>query len=166
MDFEHLTGQMANNAKTILSLTRGVSVEQARWRPAPESWSILEVINHLYDEEEDDFRQRLDCMLHHPDRPWQSIDPKGRVAERGYNERDLEESVGNFLRVREDSLAWLRGLLAPDWQAAPFERMTAGDMFASWVAHDLLHIRQLVELQWAYLVHTVRPHKVDFAGTW
>jgi hypothetical protein len=39
-------------------------------------------------------------------------------------------------------------------------------MFASWVAHDLLHMRQLVELHWAHTLTLANPHKVDFAGQW
>jgi hypothetical protein len=44
--------------------------------------------------------------------------------------------------------------------------MTAGDMFGAWVAHDLLHFRQLVELFWAYTTHRLEPHEVGYAGEW
>ena len=57
----------------------------------------------------------------------------------------------------------------PDWEAdydAPFGRIAAGDMFAAWVAHDLLHMRQLVELHWAYTMVKVDPYRVRYAGTW
>jgi hypothetical protein len=39
-------------------------------------------------------------------------------------------------------------------------------MFTSWVAHDLLHLRQLVELQRQYLEEQVPPYKLDYAGDW
>ena len=45
-------------------------------------------------------------------------------------------------------------------------RITAGDMFASWLAHDLHHLRQLVELQRAYTEHQVQPYRMDYAGPW
>lgn len=77
MNLDHLTAQMANQAETIRSLTEGVSDEQARWKPDAESWSILEVVNHLYEEERDDFRTHLGCILHHPDQPWPNINPDG-----------------------------------------------------------------------------------------
>ena len=32
-------------------LIAGLAPEQARWKPDPASWSAVEVINHLYDEE-------------------------------------------------------------------------------------------------------------------
>jgi hypothetical protein len=169
MDLEFVTTRMAENAEAIRALAEGVSDEQARWKPSAEDWSILEVINHLYDEEREDFAAHLDLILHHPDDPWPRIDPMGWVMERGYNERDLAQSVKGFLQAREASLAWLRGLAAPDWQAsyeAPFGEITAGDMMVSWLAHDLLHMRQLVELQWAYATLLVQPYGVRYAGEW
>jgi hypothetical protein len=169
MNIDYFTAQMANNAETIRTLIQGVSHEQARWKPSPDCWSILEVINHLYDEEIEDFRPHLDIVLHHPDQSWPSIDPEGWVTERQYNQREIRESLGDFLNARKESLVWLRGLSSPNWEAtydAPFGQITAGDLFASWVAHDLLQIRQLVELHWAYTTLLVSPHKVDYAGPW
>jgi len=169
MDLDLFTQKMDNQAQAIRGLVQGVSDEQARWKPDPESWSILEVINHLYDEEREDFRTHLDCSLHHPERPWSSIDPQGWVTARRYNERDLEQSRDNFLDERRKSLAWLRGLSTPDWEAtyaAPFGPIRAGDLFAGWVAHDLLHLRQLVELHWAYTNRIAQPYVLRYAGEW
>ena len=169
MNREHLIGQMMNNTKTILNLAQGVSADQARWKPDDDSWSILEVINHLYDEEREDFRVRLDIILHHPEQPWPAIDPQGWITERRYNQRNFEESVKDFLTERDKSLFWLQELGSPKWETiytSPFGQMSAGDMFAAWVGHDLLHIRQLVELHWAYTVRTVKPYRVDYAGDW
>lgn len=169
MDLDFATVQMANNGERIRALVQGVSEEQARWKPTPDSWSVLEVVNHLADEEREDFRARLDHILHSPRQPWPGIDPEGWVTGRRYNQRDLKQSVHNLLRAREESLAWLRGLESPDWEAvydAPFGKITAGDMLASWVAHDLLQMRQLVELHRAFTVRQLAPHKVGYAGPW
>jgi hypothetical protein len=169
MDLNLFTQKMDNQAQAIRSLVQGLSDEQARWKPDPEAWSILEVINHLYDEEREDFRTHLDCCLHHPERPWSSIDPQGWVTQRRYNERHAGESLNKFLAERQKSIAWLRGLSAPNWEAtytAPFGPIRAGDLFGAWVAHDLLHLRQLVELHWAYTNRAVQPYTVRYAGEW
>jgi hypothetical protein len=170
MDLEFLIAHMDSNAKRITSLVQGVSVEQARWRPDPDAWSLLEVLNHLGDEEREDFRVRLDIILHHPERDWPPIDPVGWVTARGYNQKELRASLEGFLQARERSLAWLKSLSAPNWEAsytAPFGEIKAGDMFAAWVAHDLLHIRQLVELHWAYTANVlVGPYHTMYAGDW
>jgi hypothetical protein len=169
MKLDHFTAQMEHNAETIRLLIRDVPDEQARWKPSPTSWSVLEVVNHLYDEEREDFRVRLDIMLHRTDEPLPKLDPEGCVVERRYNERDLKNSLDNFLRERQESLRWLRTLKSPEWDAVYKTtqlKMTARDMFASWVVHDLLHMRQLVKLQWLYTIRELEPCKVDYAGSW
>jgi hypothetical protein len=169
LDHAHLTQIMALDAEHIRNLAQGITIETARWRPSAESWSILEVINHLYDEERLDFRARLDMILHHPGKPWEPINPKGWVIEHKYNERELETSLQSFLDERNSSLEWLKGLTNPDWNTAaqaPFGVIRAGDMLAAWAAHDLLHMRQLVELHYAWVVQQVRPYQVQYAGDW
>lgn len=44
--------------------------------------------------------------------------------------------------------------------------MKAADMFASWVAHDGLHIRQLVELRRARTENLTSPYFIGYAGDW
>ena len=169
MDFEGLVAQMASNARRIQSLVEGASGEQARWKPEPDAWSILEVVSHLLDEEKEDFRVRLDITLHRPDQPWPPIDPAGWVTARRYNQKELKSTLEALSDAREASLAWLGSLVSPDWEAgyeAPWGQITAGNIFAAWVAHDLLHTRQLVELHWAYTVMLAAPYQPDYAGAW
>jgi hypothetical protein len=169
MQVESLYQELAHSAEIIRALTLGVSQEEARFKPTPESWSILEVVCHLYDEEREDFRQRLDLILHRPEEPWPPIDPEEWVTARGYNQRNLAEMLDSFLVERDTSLAWLKSLAAPDWEAEhtnQYGSMKAGEMFASWVAHDNLHCRQLVELRRARIVYLAEPFDVGYAGEW
>jgi len=169
MELTNMVQRLEKQAQIVKSLTEGVSAEQATWKPAAESWSILEVINHLADEEREDFRFHVDKFLHEPGFAWKSFNPQAWVTERGYNQRVLAASLEDYLTERQRSLDWLRGLQAPDWeqgQPAPFGVLRAGDMLAAWVAHDLLHIRQLVELHWAYGQLHSQPYDVRYAGDW
>lgn len=169
MNMDTFTILMQTHAEAIRDLASGVSDEQSRWKPNPDSWSVLEVVCHLYDEECLDFRLRLEVILHRPGETWQPINPKGWVTSHQYGQHDLAQTVHSFLEERQKSLTWLKSLASPDWQATyqtPWGLMTAGDMFAAWVAHDLLHLRQLVELHYAYLAQAVQPHKVAYAGEW
>jgi len=157
------------HADAIRALVTGTSSEQARWKPDAESWSILEVVNHLCDEEREDFRLRLDLCLNHPGEAWPPIDPRGWVLRREYNKRGLEQSLQDFLAERQKSLEWLGTLGEPDWTAvrsAPFGEIRTGDMLAAWVGHDLLHLRQLVELHRAHTLREVSPFDVSYAGEW
>jgi hypothetical protein len=169
MDLHRIVSQMDSNAQTFRALVEGCSEQQARWKPDATSWSMLEVINHLLDEEREDFRERIDVALHRSDELWFGIDPEGWVTERGYNQRELDSSLREFLEARGESLEWLLGLGDEDWTKeyqAPFGRIRAGDFLAAWVAHDVLHMRQLVELKWAYLVRELEPYGVRYAGSW
>jgi len=169
MNLDYSIKQLTSHAAAIQALAREIPDEQARWKPAPDSWSILEVVNHLYDEEREDFRVRLDYILHRPGQPWPPIDPAGWVTSREYNQRDLEESLKNFLSEQERSLTWLTELASENWATTcptPWGQITAGDMFAAWIAHDILHLRQLVELHWAYTQRAVRPYSTEYAGDW
>ncbi len=169
MDIDSLASRMAENAARIRALVRGVSDQQARWKPDPASWSILEVVHHLLDEEREDFRVRLDYTLHHPDELWPAIDPGGWVTSRRYNEKDPKATLDQFLAERDASLAWLKTLSAPEWETAheaPFGSISAGDLLAAWVAHDLLHMRQLVELHWHDTITELEPFRTQYAGEW
>jgi hypothetical protein len=168
MNLELAIQRLTSDCESIRALVVGVSPEQACWRPASDKWSILEVVNHLYDEECLDFRTRLNHILSGAAPPWPALDPQGRVLEQKYNERDLAESLDNFLRERGESLVWLKGLPSTDWEAAynhPSRGpLTAGAMLASWVAHDLLHIRQLAKLHYQYLSVAFEGRNIDYAG--
>jgi hypothetical protein len=169
MESNILYQELANGAESVGQLAAGITPAEARFKPHPEVWSILEVVCHLYDEEREDFRQRLDIMLHRPAEKWPPIDPTGWVVARKYNERDLAEMVANFMAERKNSLAWLKSLSSPNWEAeytTPFGVMKAGDMLGSWVAHDQLHLRQLVELRRARVLQLVAPYDVRYAGEW
>jgi len=169
MNIEPVTTRLAESAAAIQAVVRGITEEQARRKPDPEVWSVLEVVNHLWDEEREDFRQRLDYTLHRPGEAWPPIDPGGWVTARRYNERALVPSLAGFLSARDESLSWLRALPSPDWEAtyqAPWGEITAGDLMVSWVAHDLLHLRQLVELRWFLITQELEPYRVEYAGTW
>ena len=169
MQFEILIQELENSAQIIRQLVAGITADEARSRPGPVSWSVLEVVCHLYDEEREDFRQRLDIILHRPEEPLPPIDPEGWVTGRKYNDRDLAEMLDNFMTERSRSLAWLRSLSAPYWEAVystPFGQIKAGDMLASWVAHDNLHTRQLVELRRSRVVNITQPYDVRYAGDW
>ncbi len=161
--------QLEQQAQAVRAMVAGISAEQARWKPDAESWSILEVVNHLADEEREDFRTRVKHVLEQAEGLPPPIDPTGWVTARQYNQRDLEPSLAQFLQEREQSLAWLRGLNMPEWERAveaPFGRISAGDLLMAWLAHDLLHLRQLVELHYAYHKLQAAPYSVDYAGSW
>jgi hypothetical protein len=169
IDLNQVINRMRANSRAVAALASVVTDAQARWKPSPDSWSLLEVVNHLYDEEREDFRTRVDYVLNRPGEQAPPIDPEGWVTERAYNQRDPRESLDAFLREREASLEWLQSLRAPDWDAAyqaPWGVLRAGDLLFAWLAHDHLHLRQLNELHYAYAAQQAAPYSVEYAGDW
>ena len=169
MKLEFYVNRLTHQPAVISSLVERVGAEQARWKPAADRWSMLEVVNHLYDEEREDFRPRLDSVLHRPGEPLPPIDPPRWAIERRYNERELRESLARFLEERQKSLAWLGTLRQPNWENVhqlPHGPIKAGDILASWAAHDLLHVRQLAKLHWEYVNQQSAPYETRYAGSW
>ena len=169
MQIELLCQALTAGGESVRHLLAAVSPQEARFKAKPDDWSILEVLCHLYDEEREDFRYRLDVMLHRSAEKWPPNDPPGWVMARRYNEQNFAEKLEAFLAERRKSVAWLAGLPAPNWDAvypAPWGPMKAGDMLASWVTHDNLTLRHFVELRYAWVCRAVQPYQVAYAGEW
>lgn len=169
MDFETLYHDLAHGADIIRALVLGVTQDEAQVKPMPEVWSILEVIGHLIDEERDDFRLRVDYLLNRPGEIWPPIHPGAWVTEREYNERDFEQSLNEFLAERRKSLDFLKGLDSANWDTSTmteYGERKAGGLLSSWVAHDNLHMRQLVELRRFRLEKLTAPYDIGYAGDW
>jgi hypothetical protein len=161
-----LIARLACGAEPIPALVADMDDAEARWRPPSGGWSVLEVVCHLRDEETDDFRQRLRLTLEDPAKEWPKMDPEAWVTERRYQERSLKPELDAFLAERRKSLEWLRGLKAPDWSRTHTHPrpMAAGDLLAAWVAHDLLHVRQIARIRYEHVRALAAPFKLDYAG--
>ena len=169
MNLQYFIQRFSNNRLVFESLLSHVSDELARWKPHSDKWSMLEVVNHLYDEEREDFRRRLHLTLADPLQPWPSINPREWVVSRAYNDRDLKTSLANFIAERESSLEWLEQLTEPNWNntyTGTSIPVSAGDLLASWLAHDFLHIRQLARLHWQYVGELSAPYETGYGGPW
>lgn len=166
-----LIRHLRRTAAVIAALTDAVDDEQARWRPSPDRWSILDVVCHLTDEESRDFRARIDLTLHRPGESWPGIDPERWVEDEAYSERDLATEVRRFTEERARSLEWVETLDTAEWTRSyehpSMGRLTAADLLASWVAHDLIHIRQITRLHRQYLESVEVPGtRMEYAGRW
>jgi hypothetical protein len=169
MNHTNLIAQLKANLQTFQGLF-SIPDEQVQWKPSPEKWSMIEIVNHLYDEEREDFRCRLRSTLETPEKEWQRYDPSNFHTERNYAARDYDESVANFIHERNESILWLNSLHDPDWKqcyvhpkAGP---LSAEFLLTNWLAHDYHHIRQINTLHYEYLKTQTSPTPLDYAGTW
>jgi hypothetical protein len=169
MDYTSLFHQLKAHKDIFRALLEDVDETAYRWKPQEDKWCLLEIICHLYDEEREDFRTRTRLSLEGSTTPPPSIDPVGWVKEREYINQNYQEKLKNFLRERDVSVLWLHSLKDPDWTNTSvhhnIDPRSAHLYLSNWVAHDLLHIRQITRLKYDYLRHT-SGESLDYAGNW
>jgi len=161
-----LARALARQSRSIMELLEGRSPASMRWKADPSTWSLLECLHHLLDEERLDFRLRIQKLL--ADEPWPSIDPAAWVLERAYNEQAPERILEEFQTQRAASIDWIQGLatldLARTREHPQLGPLSVGDLCAAWLAHDLLHLGQLTRLSLALLRQQGAPYRPDYAG--
>jgi len=157
--------QLTVNAETIRALLQRVPDGQAQWQPTPETWSLEQVMEHLYNEERLDFRQHLKEMLNDPPQPW------GAFHQEYLSLASCRQALDRFMIERNSSIAWLETLESPDWEIktqATFAKETitlsAGDVLVSWVDHDFAHLRQMIKLLHAWNEQKAAPYSTQYAG--
>lgn len=168
MNADALIARLAPFPATLDTLLAGLPDADWRWRPAEGKWSIVEIVNHLVDEESEDFRARVVFVLGDAEGPWPRFDPPGAVTARRYQERDPKESLARFRAERAATLAYLRGLVRPEWDRAkvhPSGRpLHAGELLASWPAHDARHLEQIAKRLHGLAARDAAPWSVEYAG--
>ena len=169
MNHLEIAQELSRNKEVFRGLLHGVESRQYLWRPQPEKWCLLEILCHLYDEEREDFRMRVQLVLQNPQLSLPPIDPQGWVTSRKYMEQDYDAMLDSFLNERDQSVLCLRGLRSPDWEQTyvhpKLGAMPASLFLHNWLAHDYLHFRQITATKYAYLkAHSTDP--LDYAGNW
>lgn len=124
------------------------------WLEADEgddTFSPWEVVAHLLHAEHDDWIPRLRIILKHGEsKPFEPFD---RFAHRTESSgASIDELLDQFEAARQASLAELDSLLAGGFDLGrtgmhpELGRVTAGQLLATWVVHDLGHIRQIARV--------------------
>ncbi|MFZ9858484.1 MAG: DinB family protein [Roseiflexaceae bacterium] len=170
MEVARLCDILANQAAAIGSLTADIDDATARLQLKASEWTLLEVMCHLYDEEREDFRVRVIQTLTQPDLSLANIDPEGWVLSRGYAQRVFSIVREQFLAERQQSIISLRQLGQVAWDThlnhPRLHELTAEQVAWAWVAHDLLHIRQLTELRYLVYQQQTTSYGYGYAGEW
>ena len=131
-------------------MLEGLSEEDARWKPAPDRFSVAEVLEHLSHVEGHCFRVRLDLALEQDEPRWEPYDPEMYSAAGQYSGRHPEDSFDHWEDQRADNLECLYNLPEGSARRAGIHpvmgRITLEELVAEWAFHDLGHIRQIAEL--------------------
>ncbi len=160
---------LAQLPRAIEALAADCDSGMWRARPAPGAWAPLEILAHLRDEEAEDFGARMRVVLAGGGR-FAPIRPVEWVSERRYIADDPEGVLAAFQALRQGSLDLLAGI-----ESAPERLLVSGespggfvlsgcDILAAWVAHDMLHVRQLAGTLARLWATSWAPLRSDYAG--
>lgn len=170
MDFSQHFNTLGRTPQAIAALIAELTIDQLQYTPPSGNWSIGFVLCHLADEEVDDFRMRLRLTLEHPGKPWPAIDPPSWAQSRNYQAQDPLSALARFTTERRHSIEWLRSVSTADWRQAyrhpKFGPIPAGELLASWAAHDLLHIRQITKRMYELTQIAAGEFSIRYAGEW
>lgn len=129
-------------------LMTGLSYDDLRWKPAPDRFSIGEVLAHLSHSESHCYRMRVDRFLAE-ERP--ELEPDDAQFHLDlYRRAGPEDSFDHFEEQRETNVEFLRDLpVGVEQRTAHHQEageITLEQMMHEWAMHDLGHIRQIAEL--------------------
>jgi hypothetical protein len=136
----------AATAKKLERLIKGVPTGKLRKRPAPDKWSVSEILTHLADAEiAGSFRMRL--ILGSPGTPVAAFDQDAWVISGHYSKRDPRKSLVQFRALREANLALLKSLTPEQWKHygihAERGQESIEHIVRMFAGHDLNHLGQI-----------------------
>ena len=139
----------AATADKLDRLIKGMSTAELRKRPAPEKWSVSEIIAHLADGEiVGGFRMRF--ILGSPGSPVVAYDQDKWVTSGHYDKRDPQKSVEMFRVLREGNLALLRSLEPEQWKHYGMHsergQESIEQIVRMFAGHDLNHLQQIEKI--------------------
>jgi hypothetical protein len=132
--------------KDLTQLIAGIPAERLHQHPAPDRWSVAEILAHLSETEiVSSWRYRQ--MIEHDGAPLPSYDQDLWEALGEYSSRDPEKSLQVFQSLREANLRMFDRLSPEQWQRhgihAERGRMSVADLAHQVAGHDINHIEQI-----------------------
>jgi hypothetical protein len=136
-------------ANKLDCLIKRMSTAELRKRPAPEKWSVKEIVAHLADGEiVIGFRMRF--ILGSPGSPVVAYDQDKWVISGHYDKRDPHRSWGQFRVLREENLALLQSLEPEQWKHYGLHSERGPESIEHIVrmcaGHDINHLQQIEKI--------------------
>jgi hypothetical protein len=120
-------------------------------RPAPNKWSVQEILAHLDDVEELGMRARVVAMIEEDEPLLLPFDQEKRATEQKYRQRNPQSSLDHLTRQRKANVKWLHTLKPAQLRRKGHHELageiTAEEMIHEWAFHDLGHLKQILEVK-------------------
>jgi len=147
--FEMRIDRMSRTATELAAVIRGRSDADLSRRPDPENWAAKECIAHLRDVEEVYLARARSIAINDIDIKIyaDSAAVERWPANRQYLRWDAVEAVASFRELRDEFLAFLRGLAPADRERGCIHpvrgRLTIDDIVTMLAWHDDNHLDQI-----------------------
>jgi hypothetical protein len=132
--------------KKLQRLTKSLSKKQLSKRPAPEKWSIGEILAHLADTELVG-SWRLRSVLASSGNPIQAYDQDVWAETFAYSRRDPKVSLETFRVLRENNVTMLKTIPKDLWENYGIHqergKETIVQIVRMFAGHDLNHLQQI-----------------------
>ena len=170
MDIEYTqaVAVLSRTPATLAALLRGLPDAWTASAEGPETWSAYDIVGHLLHGDEANWLPRVRRILEQGER--RPFDAFNRTAMfEKYQGSSLDDLLTAFAQERARSLAALDDLrLTPEQLALTgahptLGTVTLGQLLAAWVAHDLNHIGQIVEVLAHQYDDAVGPWRANLA---
>ncbi|HJS25115.1 MAG TPA: DinB family protein [Pyrinomonadaceae bacterium] len=164
LELEHVTEILQRTPATLNSLLRDLPESWLVHNEGPETWSPYDIVGHLIHGEETDWIPRAKIILDHGEE--RAFEPFDRVAmfEKSKG-KSIAELLDTFARLRSENLRELQklnlttDLLEKRGMHPELGVVTLRQLLATWVVHDLGHIRQVVRVMAKQYRDEVGPWK-------
>jgi DinB superfamily len=134
----------------LASLVALATPEDLLWKPAPDRWSVAEVLTHLVDVETLSLGLRARRILDEEHPRLVDYDQGARDRDGHYRSEDGLRALERFRETRNASLAPLESLVPEDLARRGIHpavgEVTLRQILSLWAFHDLSHLRQIAEL--------------------
>lgn len=132
--------------KRLERLVKGIPIGKLRKRPAPDKWSVAEILAHLADVEIV-VGWRMRSILGSPGIPVQAFDQDAWVTAGHYEKRDPRKALMQHRVAREANLDLLKSLTPDQWKHFGMHSERGQESIEHIVrmiaGHDINHIQQI-----------------------
>jgi len=148
--------------RVLRELLEGLPESWIKATEGPDTWSPFDVVGHLIHGERTDWIPRVEIVLTHGEE--RAFTPFDRFAQfEASGGKSLGELLDTFEELRAANLKRLATLkivpadLARRGRHPELGVVTLGQLFATWVAHDLSHLQQITRVMGRQYKEAVGP---------
>lgn len=118
--------------------------EMWHYRPAPNDWTIHEIVVHITDSEANSY-VRCRRFIAEPGEPLMAYDENQWARALNYGEQDAETAVSLFKWLRQSSYQLIQNLPDSIWQHQAYHAENGTMQFADWLDTYARHVPEHIE---------------------